>query len=127
MTAAIWFHSITDRRITGTTKLKFDIFLAICGPDFHQRIACVTTKWDDVAAGKEAPYRALSKQLRAEEMNLSNSSGGGVVFDLELNKPDVFVSILNHFVQFNTRYSQLLLEKEIKTLGVAGVKKTSAG
>ncbi|KAK0718543.1 hypothetical protein B0T26DRAFT_629741, partial [Lasiosphaeria miniovina] len=46
VTAALYFHRITDRRITGAGKLGLDIFKAMAGEWFYSRIACVTTMWD---------------------------------------------------------------------------------
>jgi hypothetical protein len=126
VTGAIYFHKITDKRITGTSKFNFDIFKAICGDAFYPRMACVTTMWNQIRPGKVSQYTHLSNELREHALNFSGNNM--TVFDLQGSDPDVYFEVLRYFARFaRGSHRPLQLEKEARDPKRKGVKKTMAG
>ncbi|KAK0711820.1 P-loop containing nucleoside triphosphate hydrolase protein [Lasiosphaeris hirsuta] len=126
VTGAIYFHRITDKRFTGTSRFNFDIFKAICGEEFYPRMVCVTTMWNNIQPKKIAAFESLSKQLRESHMNFAGKSV--TVFDLNESDPDVYFDVLSYFVRYPRGSHRLLqLQKEVRDPRWKGVKKTMAG
>ncbi|KAK5652246.1 hypothetical protein OQA88_10743 [Cercophora sp. LCS_1] len=44
----LYFHRITDIRVTGTARLNLEILQAICGKTLYSRVFFVTTRWDTI-------------------------------------------------------------------------------
>jgi hypothetical protein len=126
VTGAIYFHKITDKRFTGTSKFNFDIFKAICGEAFYPRMACVTTMWNHIRADRMTQYEYLGEQLREDALNFNGNSV--TVFNLQGTDPDVYFEVLRHFARFARGNHRLLqLEREARDPKRKGVKKTIAG
>ena len=126
VTGAIYFHKITDKRITGTTKFNLDIFQAICGEAFYPRIACVTTMWNHIRPDKMLQYRRIGDELREHGLKFNGNSV--TVFDLQGSDLDVYFEVLRHFARFaRGNHRPLQLEKEARDPKRKGVKKTMAG
>ncbi|GAB1318343.1 hypothetical protein MFIFM68171_08553 [Madurella fahalii] len=126
VTGAIYFHKITDKRFTGTSRFNFDIFKAICGEAFYPRMVCVTTMWNNIRSEKMAQYVILSEELREDTMNIAGNSV--TVFNLNGSDSDVYFEVLRHFARFaRGNHRQLQLEKEMRERRLKNVKKTMAG
>jgi len=122
VSGAIYFHRITDKRMTGTGRANFDIFKAICGEAFFPRTVIATTMWNHIQPQKVPAYRELQKELQTTHMHLPG--GGDAVFELPGNEE----AILRHFVRLKAlSRPQLLLEVEANQTGRRGVRKTRAG
>ncbi|KAK3361318.1 hypothetical protein B0T24DRAFT_119272 [Lasiosphaeria ovina] len=124
VTGALYFHRITDRRITGAGKLGLDIFKAMVGEGFYSRIACVTTMWDTIKPEKREPFMKLSNELSNELVNFGG--GDGLVFDLKGHKGEI-ETVLNYFVARSRNRRWLEFEREIGQLGSGGYRRTVAG
>lgn len=61
----IYFHRISDVRISGTAKRNIRMMSSLCGPDAMKNVVIVTTRWDEVH----------SKQLQAAEKTEAQLSG----------------------------------------------------
>lgn len=61
----IYFHRISDVRISGTAKRNIRMMSSLCGPSAMKNVAIVTTRWDEV--NKE--------QLQAAEKTETQLSG----------------------------------------------------
>lgn len=126
VTGAIYFHKITDKRFTGTSRFNFDIFKAICGEAFYPRMVCVTTMWNNIRSEKMAQYEDLSAELREDSMNVAGNSI--TVFNLKEGNPDMYLEVLRHFGRFaRGNHRPLQLEKEVRNPKLKSVKKTMAG
>ncbi|KAK3299904.1 uncharacterized protein B0H64DRAFT_437112 [Chaetomium fimeti] len=126
VTGAIYFHKITDKRFTGTSKFNFDIFKAICGEAFYPRMACVTTMWNHIRAEKMMQYENFGEELRENSLKFNGNSVA--VFDLRGGDPDVYFEVLRHFARFGRgSHRPLQLEQEARDPKRKGVKKTMAG
>ncbi len=53
ITGAIFFHNITEGKLTGTIWSILDIFASMCGKKFsNSRVAFITTQWDALVSSK---------------------------------------------------------------------------
>lgn len=68
VSGALYFHRITDRRLTGTTREILSIFKSICGEKFYSHTAYVTTMWDQVHQGKHTDFEAINQNLGTSHM-----------------------------------------------------------
>ncbi|KAK3357921.1 P-loop containing nucleoside triphosphate hydrolase protein [Lasiosphaeria hispida] len=127
VTGAIYFHRITDKRFTGTSRFNFDIFKAICGEAFFPRMVCVTTMWNNIKPRRMPDFESLSKELRQGPMDFAGKSVK--IFDLNGSDPDVYFEVLSYFAQFpRGNHRPLQLEKEVRgNPRLKSVKKTMAG
>ncbi|KAF8444425.1 hypothetical protein BDZ91DRAFT_687467 [Kalaharituber pfeilii] len=48
ITGILWFHRISDDRMTGSGSLALKTFKELCGDEFMQNVCIVTTFWDSV-------------------------------------------------------------------------------
>lgn len=59
----IYMHRITDRRVTGSSRLNLDMLRAMCGPHYAPSIVLVTTMWDTISAEDLVGMRNREKEL----------------------------------------------------------------
>ncbi|KAK1752284.1 nucleolar GTP-binding protein 1 [Echria macrotheca] len=127
ISGAVYFHPITDRRFGASNRLSLDIFRAICGESLFSRVISVTTMWDRLKREKIPEFKKLSDELRNDMLNFTGD--GGVVYDLRATgDPWPGLSVLDHFAAIGCSKNRCLqLEKEVRSFGPSGFKKTQAG
>ncbi|KAK0611712.1 hypothetical protein B0T14DRAFT_500755 [Immersiella caudata] len=60
----IYFHRITDLRLTGSARINIEIFERICGAQFLPRSVFVTSMWNMIDNLDRAKYEKLDASLR---------------------------------------------------------------
>jgi len=60
----IYFHRITDKRVTGTSRMNLQILQAMCGTRFYPHIVLTTTMWDII------PNETIMKEAADREKDL---------------------------------------------------------
>jgi hypothetical protein len=63
----VYLHAITDKKITGTTRLSLRLLREICGEHFYQNIVLVTSMWDTVPHEKIPSTIDRESQLQASK------------------------------------------------------------
>ena len=58
----VYLHAITDKKITGTTRLSMRLLREICGEHFYQNIVLATSMWDSV------PHESLHSTIDRESL-----------------------------------------------------------
>ena len=58
----VYLHAITDKKITGTTRLSLRLLREICGEHFYQNIVLATSMWDSV------PHESLHSTIDRESL-----------------------------------------------------------
>ncbi|KAK0619488.1 P-loop containing nucleoside triphosphate hydrolase protein [Immersiella caudata] len=128
LTGAVYFHRITDGRLTGTLRMILEIFKKICGDGFFPRVAFVTTMWDIV--GPVALSRYNNVNLELQERHFKLAEGVPNIFKCSNNEASC-LAVLKYFTGPGRKppLKQLLLLQELRPGVVSGgaVKKTSAG
>lgn len=59
----VYMHRITDRRVTGSSRLNLDMLRAMCGPEYPPSLVLVTTMWDTLAEENLGGMRSREKEL----------------------------------------------------------------
>ena len=126
ITGAIYFHRITDGKLTGTLRATLEIFKQICGENFYLRVAFVTTMWDIIKGGAFERYDKLHTELDQRYLRLSEH--GPEMFKCRNDEPSC-KAVVRYFLELakspTGKRAQLLLFKEI-SLGL-NVRRTAAG
>jgi len=124
ITGAIYFHRITDGRLTGSARFNLAIFKQICGEEFFPHVAFVTTMWDTVGGRGRERYDKLNRELEERHMRLVEEGPDIFKFysDLESCK-----TVLHYFARLasTSRPPPLLFRKQLGSN--SSVRKTSAG
>ena len=99
VTGVIYFHRITDSRMTGTSRTNFRLMQALCGLQFYQHIVLSTTMWDTI------PDETVRKECESRETQLCNSKahwgdiiGRGSKYIPFKGTRDSGEGMLNHFL-----------------------------
>ncbi|KAJ3559608.1 hypothetical protein NP233_g11225 [Leucocoprinus birnbaumii] len=64
----LYFHRITDNRLSGSVKENFGIFKELCGEDFCQRVILVTTMWPNEEDLEDDPEEAQDCEDREKDL-----------------------------------------------------------
>lgn len=124
----IYFHSITNTRLSGSARSNIEIFEGICGGPFFCCAVFVTTMWNMVRDDK---WRKKYEKLEAELQNnqLRHLSNYHITWSRFNATPGMALETLKLFAMMPQRPVELLLGKEIKELGASpsSVRKTTAG
>jgi hypothetical protein len=126
ITGALYFHRITDGKLTGTLRATLEIFKRICGEKFYLRVAFVTTMWDIIKGGAFERYNRLHTDLDRRYLRLSEH--GPEIFKCRNDEPSckAVVRYFSELAKSSTgKGAQLLLFEEI-SLGF-NVRRTAAG
>lgn len=59
----LYFHRITDNRISGTANRNIRMFGKLCGSKAAEKVILVTTMWDQVAKQDEGKQRVAQERL----------------------------------------------------------------
>ncbi|KAK0653043.1 P-loop containing nucleoside triphosphate hydrolase protein [Cercophora newfieldiana] len=131
ITGAVYFHRITDGRLTGSLRSNLEIFRQICGEDFFPRVAFATTMWDIVGQKASTRYENINQELGRRYLRFGET--GPEIFKCSNNEASCR-RVLDHFSNFASTAegktpAQLLLLKELSSKSVteSSVRKTSAG
>lgn len=72
--AVIYLHRITERKVTGSTRLNLRMLRAMCGEHYIQNIVFASTVWGTVSETSMA-----ATELRETEINTSKSFWGDML------------------------------------------------
>lgn len=122
----IYFHPITNSRLTGSARTNIDIFQQICGSDFFGQVAFVTTMWNKISRGQLPRFEKLEKELRGKLHDMTDK--GTVIFQFDSNQIESVKAVLRHFAGLR-RSAQLQMAREIQKSGssASSVRRTKAG
>jgi len=123
----VYFHKITNLRLTGSDRTNIEVFEQICGRQFLHRAVFATTMWDTVSSADHRKFGQLHTSL---EKMYSHLVEKGTKF-LKFEGNDISATaVLQSLAKSATNPApRLQLENEvIKTgLSASSVRKTSAG
>lgn len=125
VSGVIYFHRITDLRLTGPASTHISILEHICGESFYPRVAFVTSMWNRINQ-EDASYKTLEKgwwQLQQRYSRL------GKFFEFD-NGEESARTVLEYFSgKGATTRPTLQLEMEVCKSGAkaSSVRKTQAG
>jgi len=125
VTGVVYFHRITDGRLTGSARFNLSIFKQVCGERFFPHVAFVTTMWDIVGGGGYARYAHLNRELEEKHMRLVDE--GPDIFKFDRNDRKSSANVLRHFGKLasTSKAPPLLFFEQLRAK--SGVRKTSAG
>lgn len=101
LSAVIYMHRITDRKVGGTSQKNLNIFRKICGEESAPNVAFVTSMWDEVdvdvglareqelATSNEFFSAMLHRGARLLRYENSVESGRQILLQLCQNRPTV--------------------------------------
>ncbi|KAH0559030.1 hypothetical protein GP486_004368 [Trichoglossum hirsutum] len=119
----IYFHRITDKRLTGMSRMNLQISRAICGEQFYPHIILVTTMWNTIpneTVTNEAVER--EKQLLQLPAFWGDMIAQRCKYDRFLGTPESGIHILTLFQSLD-KAPLLHIEVELR---VKGFKDTNA-
>ncbi|KAK0652613.1 P-loop containing nucleoside triphosphate hydrolase protein [Cercophora newfieldiana] len=111
---AIYFHNITEVRMTGTGLSVLDIFKAICGERFYPHVAFVTTMWDTIKPQFHRKFQITNTELGNGPMKLKGAPG---VFRRLRDDDECSKDVLQHFALLSRQRATpppLLLMMELR-------------
>ncbi|KAK0645441.1 hypothetical protein B0T16DRAFT_457474 [Cercophora newfieldiana] len=116
----IYFHRITDLRLTGPAATQIEILEQICGKDFYPHVAFVTSMWNRINRKVDVSYDNLHKALGQKY-----SAWEFFQFTDGASAEKVLESLRGNAATTAT----LQLEKEVRASGskASSVRKTKAG
>jgi hypothetical protein len=125
----VYFHPITDHRLTGPARVNIEIFEKICGGAFLHCAAFATTMWNTLATTKDAAgFDQLHRDLEAKYKHLTRV--GTKFFKFEAQKTGSAEQILN-FLGTASPKKELRLKFETEVLksglSASSLRKTDAG
>jgi hypothetical protein len=128
VSCAIYFHRITDFRLTGSTRSNIKVFECICGPRFLSisRAAVVTTMWDRLDNNDRDRYDSLHTRL---VQRLSHLTGSDLFFKF-FNDSNSAKLVLDRFAAISKKKLGIALglQVEVKSGSSASrVRNTVAG
>ncbi|KAK0753683.1 hypothetical protein B0T18DRAFT_424190 [Schizothecium vesticola] len=126
VSGVIYFHCITDMRLTGTARTHIEILSEICGKHFYPRIAFVTTMWNRIKAG-DRTYERLHGSLGQKYTHIVRPH---MLFRFSNDRKSA-EAVLEHFNKPYTPVSRAELQLEVEVRqsgsGASAVRKTKAG
>ncbi|KAK4450380.1 P-loop containing nucleoside triphosphate hydrolase protein [Podospora aff. communis PSN243] len=126
--ASIFFHRITDGRMTGTVAQNLDTFKKMCGDGFFPQVAFATTHWDIVGPNGQPRYDSIHAELKRKHMNLGSGAVNSAVHKFK-NDWESAVRLLKHCETVKNPSVEMLFatELESKGWGPKAAQKTTAG
>ncbi|KAK3343443.1 hypothetical protein B0T25DRAFT_572453 [Lasiosphaeria hispida] len=130
----IYFHRVTNARLTGSARANIEIFRKICGAPFFYQTAFVTTMWNTISKDQLSRFHRLNGELRGVIANLTN--GSTEFFEFDSRDAGTAKKILEHFavkvlpkIRRKNTEQLLQLATDVKLLGSSpsGVRRTHAG
>jgi len=96
VTGAIFFHNITQGKLTGIVPSTLKIFASMCGDTFsNSRVAFLTTQWDDIEEGALGKYKKYNVDIGGKLKTLYPK--WPPVFVRERNEAASCKEVLQHF------------------------------
>ncbi|KAM7183491.1 hypothetical protein V8F20_012610 [Naviculisporaceae sp. PSN 640] len=127
----IYFHRVTNTRLTGSARSNIDLFLNICGRVFYGQTAFVTTMWNNINPKELQRFENLNRQIQSNISNKTTSLAHFRKFDTR--KAGDAMAVLDHFAtlpKLAQHAAPLLFAQELKRFGSAtptNVRRTTAG
>ncbi|KAF8858760.1 P-loop containing nucleoside triphosphate hydrolase protein [Acephala macrosclerotiorum] len=64
----IYMHRITDKKLTGASRMNLDMLRALCGEHYFQNVLLVTSMWDTIPTSRPLiEYESREAELRSAE------------------------------------------------------------
>ncbi|KAJ7785226.1 P-loop containing nucleoside triphosphate hydrolase protein [Mycena maculata] len=117
LSGIMYFHRISDNRLTGSAARNFNMFQKLCGTDAFVNVAIVTTRWD------EEDEDIAKERLEKLKTKLSVVDGGAQIFRHDRSYTSAS-DILRNFVGMTPK--PLLIQREMADEGKQ-LSQTSAG
>ncbi|KAK3363170.1 hypothetical protein B0T25DRAFT_32153 [Lasiosphaeria hispida] len=123
----IYFHCITDLRLTGSARTNISILESICGEDFYSQVAFVTTMWNRIHTDEVPRHEKLHRNLGAKYPHLAESGKSFQFSNSHASAEEVLKDFADR-VPANPK-KPLQLEDEVRRWGpkASSVRKTKAG
>ncbi|KAK4452250.1 hypothetical protein QBC34DRAFT_294246 [Podospora aff. communis PSN243] len=124
----VYFHRITNLRLTGSDRANIEIFERICGSSFLYRAAFATTMWNTVGSRERSKFSQLHTSIEKKYAHLTKQ--GTEFFKFETNKRNSAEPILQFFASASSRSGpRLQLEGEVMRTGLSAtsIRRTEAG
>ncbi len=123
----VYFHKITNLRLTGSDRTNIEVFEHICGQPFLHRSVFATTMWDTISSVDRGKFDVLHTSLGQKYMQLVRL--GTKFLKFEADKRDSATAVLQSLGTAGFRPATLQLENEVKRTGLSAssVRKTEAG
>jgi hypothetical protein len=65
----LYMHRITDKKLTGASRMNLDMLRALCGEHYFQNVVFVTSMWDTIPAGRSlGEYESREAELMTTEI-----------------------------------------------------------
>jgi hypothetical protein len=121
--ASIFFHRITDGRVTGQVHHNLRTFKDMCGVAFFPHVAFATTHWNIIAT-VENRYDAIHAELKRKHFGTVNSA----VHKFK-NDRESALKLLKHCEMVKDPSAEMQFAKELEFAGWGSkaARKTSAG
>lgn len=127
ITGAIYFHRITDGKLSGSLRDILEVCKQLCGDDFFPRVAFVTTMWAILNKPARVRYEKFNAELDRKYLRFCEQ--GPDIFKFYNDEPTCS-AVVKHFSKLATssdrKRDQLLLFKELSSAG-SSVRRTAAG
>ncbi len=68
----IYMHRITDKKLTGASRMNLDMLQALCGEHYFQNVLLVTSMWDTIPPGR------LLMEYESREAELISPESGAI-------------------------------------------------
>jgi len=129
VSGVIYFHPITDLRLTGPARTQIQILEQICGESFYARTAVVTTMWNRINK-EDVMYDKLHENFGRKYPHLTRPN----TFFKFLNDKDSAAAVLKRLLAVARspvpgRPATLQLQSEVARMGTSAgsMRKTQAG
>lgn len=128
--AVIYFHRVTNTRLTGSARSNIDLFLSICGTVFYEQTAFVTTMWNTINPKERPRFEGLHHQMQSNIAKKTRSLTKVRKFDASKQEA---MAILDHFAalpKLTKHAAPLQFTQELNKLRSAtpsSVRRTTAG
>lgn len=120
----LYFHNITERRMTGSARLNLRLLQALSGNEFFPRVAFVSTMWDRVPEGAgQAACQVRESQLKESPRAWGDMVRGGSRCFQYLGNRDCGLRILRDIIEAPRGEALPSLLKELR----AGVQTEHTG
>ncbi|KAK0638565.1 hypothetical protein B0T16DRAFT_421363 [Cercophora newfieldiana] len=131
VSGVVYFHRITNTRLTGSARSSIEIFEQICGVSFlsKSRVIFATTMWNTISDEWRKKYELLENELKNKQ--LKHLASNTVKFPRFNAATESAHDILRYLAKLEapTDKFRLQLTREIQQSGAtpSGVRRTAAG
>ncbi|PPQ67558.1 hypothetical protein CVT24_002838 [Panaeolus cyanescens] len=123
----LYFHRITDNRVSGTANRNIRMFGKLCGSKAAEKVVIVTTMWDAVAKQDENKQKNAQERLKELQSKYWKGLMDNHARTKEFNdEPATAMKIIGLFFNDTDTRTGLRLQQEIVDVGLP-IKQTDAG